>query len=349
MMSTKIPFADAMYSQPTSLALAYSTVRQELERCELSPWQAGETIGVVAMGASSHSGHALVAVLAAAGVRAVNLVASDLLLSAPGFQPADHYVIVSESGRSPEPIAAGRALTVGRRIGISNFPAAPLAEVVDTSLSLGGFDDSGVYTSGYTATLLAYALLLDRMGAVPAGPQVAEIPDIVKAALETYDDVATRVARTVADASSIDVIGRATSFASAAEAALMFREGLRIPSAAYETYQYLHGPMEPINDSTVLLVYGDGRELTVPDTALTSGAYVVLVTAASERDIPSAGHPRLTIVPVAPDLHGFVRPIVETVIAQLVMARAIENKDFTLDDFLYAQSDTKLVESPDAN
>jgi glucosamine--fructose-6-phosphate aminotransferase (isomerizing) len=349
MMSTKIPFVDAMYSQPTSLELAYSTLRLDLERCEPAPWQAGETIGVVAMGASSHSGHALVAVLAAAGVRAVNLVASDLVLSAPGFQPADHYVIVSESGRSPEPIAAGRALTVGRRIGISNFPTAPLADVVDTSLSLGGFDDSGVYTSGYTATLLAYALLLDRMGAVPAGPQVARIPDVVKAALETYDDVATRVARIVADASSIDVIGRGTSFASAAEAALMFREGLRIPSAGYETYQYLHGPMEPLNDSTVLLVYGDGRELTVPDTALTSGAHVVLVTAASERDIPSAGHPRLTIVPMAPDLDGFVRPIVEIVIAQLVMAHAIENKSFTLEDFLFTQSDTKLVENPVAD
>jgi hypothetical protein len=54
-------------------------------------------------------------------------------------------------------------------------------------------------------------------------------------------------------------------------------------------------------------------------------------------------------VPMAPDLDGFVRPIVETVIAQLVMARAIENKDFTLDDFLYAQRDTKLVESPVAD
>jgi len=33
----------------------------------------------------------------------------------------------------------------------------------------------------------------------------------------------------------------------------------------------------------------------------------------------------------------------------IVMARAVENKDFTLDDFLYAQSDTKLVESPVAD
>jgi len=89
--------------------------------------------------------------------------------------------------------------------------------------------------------------------------------------------------------------------------------------------------MEPLNDSTVLLVYGDGRELTVPNTATVRRP------------------PRLTIVPMAPDLDRFVRPIVEIVIAQLVMAHAIENKSFTLEDFLYTQSDTKLVENPVAD
>lgn len=247
------------------------------------------------------------------------------------------------------PVPGCTHVALSRRIGIRNDPTAPLAAFVDTSLSLGGFDDSGVYISGYTATLLAYGLLLDRMGVVPGGQQLAAIPGIVSTALETYAGVAGRIARIVAGASSIDVIGRGTSYASAAEAALMFREGLRIPSAAFETYQYLHGPMEPLNDAAVLLIYGDGRELTVPDAALASGAHVVLVTSAPERDIPAAGHPSLTVVPVAPDLDGFVRPIVEVVIAQLVMARAIESKDFTLDDFLFAQSDTKLVDSPIAD
>lgn len=345
-MSLKTPFVDAMRAQPDNLALARTTVGRSLDTAVLAPWEPGETVGVVAMGASSHSGHALVAVLAGAGVRAVNLVASDLSAGAPGFQPADHYVIVSESGRSPEPIAAGRGLTVGRRIGITNFPAAPLAEVVDVALDLGGFDDSPVYTSGYTATLLAYALLLDRLGIVPAGPEVAAVPDTVAAALAEYDDVARRIAADVAGATSIDVIGRGTSYASATEAALMFREGLRVPAAGFETFQYLHGPMEPLDDRAVLIVFGDGRELTVPDSALTSGAHVVLVTTAPETAIPSAGHPRLTIVPLAPGLGGLVRPIVEIVIMQLVMAHASETRDFTLEEFLFTQTDTKLDEQP---
>jgi len=341
-MTLKTPFVEAMRAQPANLASAGAAVRRSLDAAVLAPWQPGETIGVVAMGASSHSGHALVAVLAAAGVRAVNLVASDVELVAPGFQPADHYVIVSESGRSPEPIAAGRGLTVGRRIGISNFPTAAISEVLDTALDLGGFADSPVYTSGYTATLLAYALLVDRMGIVPAGPEVEALPDTVATALAEYEDVARQIAKSVAVAASVDVIGRGTSFASATEAALMFREGLRASSAGFETFQYLHGPMEPLDDRSVLIVFGDGRELTVPDSALASGAHVVLVTTAPESAIAAAGHPRLTIVPLERGIAGFVRPIVEIVIMQLVMAYASESRDFTLEDFLFTQSDTKL-------
>ena len=163
-MASKAPFVDAMRSQPELLATARDNLIRDLDAATIAQWKPGETVGIVAMGASSHSGHALVSVLAAAGFRAVNLVASDLLLAAPGYQPADHYIIVSESGRSPEPIDAARSLTTGRRIGISNFPGAQIAEVLDVALGFGGFADSGVYTVGYTSTLMAYALLLDRVG-----------------------------------------------------------------------------------------------------------------------------------------------------------------------------------------
>lgn len=343
-MSSNALFIEAMRSQPENLALAQSTLVRDLNHAELAEWKPGETVAVVAMGASSHSGNALVTVLAAAGFRAINLVASDLLLAAEGFQPADHYVIVSESGRSPETIEAARGLTVGRRIGISNFPDAQIGDVLDVPLSLGGFDDSPIYTVGYTATLLAYALLLDRLGIVPAGPEVARIPAIVGNALNTYDSIAETVGRIVAQASAIDVIGRGTSFASAAETALMIREGLRVPSGSYETFQYLHGPMESAREGTVLIIFGDGRELTVPDSVLNAGVKVILVTTAPESAIPSAGHANLTIVPLNPALGGFIRPIVEIVFAQLVLAHAIEHKPFPLEQFVYEQDDTKIAE-----
>ena len=350
-MSSKASFVDAMRSQPENLAVAHSTLARDLDRATIAAWKPGETIAVVAMGASGHSGHALVAVLSAAGYRAVNLTASDLVVSgsgagavgAGGFQPADHYVIVSESGRSPEPIEAARRLTPGRRIGISNFPDAQISEVIDVRLGLGGFDDSPVYTVGYTATLLAYALLLDNQGVVAADADVARIPALVAAALTDYDEVAGVVGRILADATAIDVIGRGTSYATAAEVSLMIREGLRTPSAAFETYQYLHGPMEVQRDDTAVLIFGDGRELTVPDSMLDAGVKVVLVTGAAVADVPSAGHPNLTIVPIDPSLDGFVRPIVEVVIAQLALAHGIEHKPFPIEQFVYEQHDTKIA------
>jgi glucosamine--fructose-6-phosphate aminotransferase (isomerizing) len=344
-MASKAPFVDAMRSQPELLALAHSTLEHDLAAATLAEWKPGDTIGVVAMGASSHSGQALVSVLAAAGIRAVNLVASDLLLAAPGFQPADHYIIVSESGRSPEPIDAARTLTVGRRIGISNFPNAQISEVLDVALGLGGFADSGVYTVGYTATLMAYALLLDRVGAVPADADVARIPTIVGDALTALDALGATVGAIVAGASSIDVVGRGVSFSSASEMALMIREGLRMPAAAFETFQYLHGPMEWVGDSAVVVLFGDDRELTIPDVILGAGANVVLVTSADVADIPAAGKPGFTIVPIDPSLSGFVRPIIETVFAQLVLAHGIEHKPFPIEEFVFNDLGTKVDET----
>ena len=334
-----------MRSQPKQLAVAYTKLMRDLDAATLTEWKQGETVGIVAMGASHNSGHALVMVLAAAGFRAVNIVASDLLLAAPGYQPADHYVIVSESGRSPEPIDAGRGLTVGRRVGISNFPDGQIAEVLDVALGLGELSDSGIYTVGYTATLMAYALLLDRVGLVPAAEDVARIPSIVEEALTAFDAVATELARVVANASAIDVIGRGTSFSSACEFALMVREGLRIPSCHYETFEYLHGPMESVTPSTLVVVFGDGRELTVPNELVAAGVSIVLVTAAMQSEIPAAGQAGLTIVHIDSTLSQFVRPIVETVFGQLVLARAIEYLPFALEDFRFEDLGTKIEEA----
>jgi glucosamine--fructose-6-phosphate aminotransferase (isomerizing) len=343
-MASKATFLDAMHSQPERLALARTSILASLASATFAEWEPGHTVGVVAMGASSHSGNALVSVLQAAGIRAVNLVASDLALASPGFQPADHYVLVSESGRSPEPIDAARSLTAGRRIGISNFPASQIAEVLDAAIDLGGFPDSGVYTVGYTATLMSYALLLDHLGVVPAAADVERIPALVAEALTSLDAAATAVGQVLANARFVDVVGRGVSYSTAAELALMVREGLRMPSASYETFQYLHGPMESVSADTVVVLFGDDRELTIPERLIATGVPVVLVTSAPDSEIPGAGDPGLTIVRVDPSSSPFVRAIIETVFAQLLLARTIEHKPFPIEEFIYDGLGTKIEE-----
>jgi fructoselysine-6-P-deglycase FrlB-like protein len=348
-MPSKATFVDAMRSQPEQLALAYDRLVSDLDRQSIAAWKPEETVGIVAMGASGHSAATLVAVLAAAGQRAVRIVASELELAAPGYQPADHYIIVSESGRSPEPIEAARTLTHGRRTGISNHPDEQISEVLDVSLGLGGFADSGVYTVGYTATIMAYALLADRAGAVPLAEDVARIPQLVGDALATYDTVAAEVGAALAGATSIDIVARGASFATASELALMIREGLRMPATAYETFEYLHGPMESTTAGSVVVLFGDSRELEVPDPLVDAGIRVILVTSADVSAIPSAGNPNLTVVPIDGALSGFVRPIVETVFAQLALAHGIEHKPFPLEKFVYEDLGTKVAEKASAS
>ena len=41
----------------------------------------------------------------------------------------------------------------------------------------------------------------------------------------------------------------------------MLRESARVLTAGHETYNYLHGPMEPLDPQTACLVIGDGREI----------------------------------------------------------------------------------------
>ena len=285
-MVDKTDFASALAAQADSLRVTSDVVAKALASAELEPWREGETVAVVAMGASSHSGEALTAALAQVGLRAVNITASDLALSAEGFQPGDHYLVVSESGQSPEPIRAAAGFTPGRRIGITNDPGAPLSSAVDVILPLGGWPDSRVYTSGFTGTLLAYAALIRHQcpGADVTDP--ATIPDVVASTLDGYGAYADQAAGLLEKVQAVDFVARGISRTAATEGALVMREGVRLHAAAYDTYQYIHGPMEPLTADSGLVVFGDDRELPMIDMVLDRGTKVVLLTRADATDIP---------------------------------------------------------------
>jgi fructoselysine-6-P-deglycase FrlB-like protein len=342
-MTRAIDFREAVHSQPEGLSLASRRITTALGQHELQQWNPGETVAFVSMGASSFSAHAAVAALTAAGIRAVNLTASDLAESATGFQPGDHYVIVSESGRSPEPIAAARRLTSGRRIAITNFPGAAISDVTDFIIPLGGFVDSRVYTIGYTATLLAYSLLFSRAGVAGQG-EMRDVPDLVRQSLAGFSRVAADVAAALEGHGAVDFVGHGFSFASAAEGALLFREALRIHTAAFETYQYLHGPMEALGRGSALVVFGDGREVGLARQAAAAGVFTVLVTAAA--DAGTLGHhENMTVVSLPAGIGGFPRAIVEMVLVQSVALARSELTGIPVGEFLFHQDDTKLEET----
>lgn len=341
----KISFADAVSSQPENLRRSLSGQLEVLAGLD-QRWLPGETVGVVAMGASTHSGQALLTALGQAGLRGVNITASDLALMREGFEPADHYVVVSESGLSPEPISAAEKLAPGRRIGITNVPDAPLSAVVDHVLPLGGFDDSAVYTIGYTATLLAYSRLLRALTTGDEGQpgffDSERIPALVSEVLANYSGAGPKAAEHLREARTVDFVGRGYSLASAGEGALMFREALQLPTASFDTYQYLHGPMEPLGPSSGLVIFGDGRELSLADSVLDAGVKVVLITAAPGAAIARPEHPNLMVVEIPAEATDFARAIVEAVIVHLIVGAVAENAGLAIQGFRYHQDDTKL-------
>ena len=325
-------YVKAVVSQPETLASARGAVDETLRSLDLGRW-AGGSLAVVGMGASTHAAHALVHELAGTGRRILNVSATDLL-DHPVTEPADCYLVVSESGRSRETIEAARGLR-GPRLGLTNDPQGPLTAVVDEVVPMGGFEDSPVYTVGYTATLQAFGLLSPLLGAVDTDSW-SDIGDEIREELDLATSFVERVTDAVEGARCVDVVGRRSRLASAAETGLLLREAARVPSATYDTYQYLHGPMEPLGPGLVCLVFGDDREVELARFVAGTGATAVLLTT---QQVPEEDGLVVHRLPVRRPCLSAVREIVSM---QLLVARLAERASLAIDGFRYEQSDTKV-------
>jgi len=345
-MSRPVDFYAAVAGQPAALERSAAAVRERLAAIDLEPWRQG-LLATVSMGAGAHAGHALTHRLGRHGRRAVNLTAADVValravkpgLSATRYDeasPADCYLFVSEGGRSRETLEAVGLVPAGARLGLTNVPGSPLAEAVDRVVVLDAGADSEVYTTGYTATLQAFGLLAGALDGVDEGEDWKRLPDLVSATLRGLAAPAAGVAPSLARAVSIDVVAGTASYASAAEAALLLRESTRISAAAYETYQYLHGPMEPLTPAHACLLFGDGREVPLARYLAGAGIPAVLVTTAevaTERGLTVLRVPAAAQVP---------RAVLEILPAQLLAGELARERGLRIDGFVHHQDDTKV-------
>lgn len=331
----------AVAGQPLALERSAAAVAERLGELDLSAWRQG-TLAVVSMGASTHAGHALVFRSALTGRRAVNLAGSDVIAFAPpgGFGtapgPADCYLFVSEGGRSRETIAAADLVPTGARLGLTNVPDGPLTAHVDAVVDLHAGEDSRVYTVGYTTTLQACGLLADALDGADAGDDWQQLSELASMTLDRLGSTAAEAAAVFSRASSIDVVGAAGSFATVAESALLLRESTRICTSTYETYQFLHGPMEPLTSANACLLIGDGREVPLARYLARAGIPTVLVTSTSvdpEKD--------LVVMPV-PKAPTMSRAVLEILPVQLLAGEMARARGLAIDGFLHHQDDTKV-------
>lgn len=344
----KTGYREALAAQADNLDVTLDSIREALSAEEIAPWKPSDIVSVIAMGASSFSADALVSVLRRSGRVALNLTASDVAHAPPGYVPGDHFVLVSESGRSPEPIAAARSLPAGTRIVVTNDPSAPIREVADHLLPLGGWPDSRVYTSGFTATLLTYAALVEHQIGPEAVTDPRSIPQVVRDVTEAVRGQLEAAVELFADVQAVDLAAQDVSVAAAGEGALMLREGARLHATAFDTYQYIHGPMEALGVGSGVVLLGAGRELPVAEMTIARGVPTLLIKPAPSPQMAEPQKPAFAAITLPPGLTDIGLAVAETVALQWLTLGLTERAGLDIDEFLYDQPDTKL-KSPEAD
>lgn len=308
-------FLDGIEAQPAALAASLASLQ--------IPSYEGGLITLVGIGASEHAASG-----AAAAWREVGLPAVAIPASAPPL-PAALTVLISESGRSAEVLAHS---ATGRTIALTNFPDSPLAAAADDLILLNSGDDSPVYTTGYTATLQALGVLATHWTSTTF--DWTTLPALVSTALAAPLGEA---ADYLDQARLVDVVASGVSVATAGEGGLLLRESGRLHTAVYETRNYLHGPMEILDEQTTCLLIGDGREVQLAYDVLAYGTKVVLITTSAVE--PADG---LAVIRLPKASNRLAQAVLEMVPVQRLGWEVAQRRGLAVDGFRHRQSDTKV-------
>jgi len=321
--------------QPESLETSRTAVAAALDRIDLQPLTTG-SIAVTGIGASLHAAVAAAAHLRTRGRRAHALCATDLL--DPAIDASNVLIALSASGRSRETVEAVRARPQILSYSISKETENPLAAVVRSVVPTQSGDDGSPSTTSYTATLQAIGLLADRLPHAPSPTEWGTLPTLVQQTLTAVAKLAQQAAHSLAGKLAIDFVGSGAALGTAGEASLLVREAVRAPTASHDTLHFLHGPMEPLDARTGLVVFGDGRECKLARDVAGFGCPTVLIT--HRTDIEADRN--LTVIAVPVTSNGLADAILHILSVQLMVADLADAAGLTGVGFRYRQTDTKL-------
>jgi glucosamine--fructose-6-phosphate aminotransferase (isomerizing) len=225
-------------------------------------------------------------------------------------------IAISQSGRSPDILAMQRMAKDARAMTLAlvNDEASPLAREANGVLPLrAGVERSVAATKSMIAALVAGASLAahwSRDDALLAALQ--DLPSVLDSS--SAAPAATEAVATLAEASSLFVIGRGATHAIAAEAALKLKETSAIHAEAFSSAEVLHGPAGIIGLGFPVLAFAPADAarpgfFDALDRLAAFGAAPLLVDIEAHQRWPTlvaldGGHPLLT--PIAA-LHAFYR------------------------------------------
>jgi glutamine---fructose-6-phosphate transaminase (isomerizing) len=225
-------------------------------------------------------------------------------------------IAISQSGRSPDILAMQRAAKAQRALSVAfvNDETSPLAREANAVLPLcAGLERSVAATKSMIAALIAGASLVAHWSEdselLAALTKLPSVLDSSSAA-----PPATGAIATLAQASSLFVVGRGATLAIAAEAALKLKETSAIHAEAFSSAEVLHGPAGIIGPGFPVLAFAPADAarsgfFDTLDRLAAFGASPLLVDIEPHERWPTlialaGGHPLLTPI-VA--LHAFYR------------------------------------------
>lgn len=166
------------------------------------------------------------------------------------------FIALSQSGESPDLIAAARAAASAgaMTIGLINALDSPLGNVVDFEIPLrAGPEMSVAATKSVLAAMTSGARLVAELaGDLSLHAALDRLPLRLERALACDW---SPLSRALAHARDVYVVGRGMGLAVASETALKMAEVLRIPAMAYSAAEILHGPRAAIREDTLVLAF----------------------------------------------------------------------------------------------
>src|SRR4051812_42954204 len=218
----------------------------------------GSSLLLAGIGASYAAAATPVYAAREAGIQAFRSTCSDV--PDDGTVLADAYIAVSQGGQSRETIQALLTVPKEQRVAVVNASESPLASTAGTVLSLGDLTDSRMSSIGFSATVVALGLLVDRLAGRPVHESWSTLGATSAAVVAEHEEALREFGRVIAERGTVDVVAAAPDLTSAEQGALLFREGPGLPAMAMDTRSYLHGPMDCAGPSTSHVLIGRARE-----------------------------------------------------------------------------------------
>ncbi len=216
------------------------------------------------------------------------------------------FILVSQSGRSPDLLASAEAARKAGALVIAlvNDTGSPLAGIAEYVVPLhAGPETSVAATKSYIASLAAFAQLASHWASDRTLQQaLCELPAQLAAA---WDADWTPALAMLGEVQHLYLLGRGLTLSIAQEAALKCKETCGIHGEAFSIAEVAHGPMALVGPDFPVLVFPPF------DKAAAGLAAIVEKFAAQRAPIAIAGQklPHSRLLPMANDLHPVIAPM----------------------------------------